>query len=156
MSKPATINGRKTVTLIGTAQAQVGGVFIHKGPGSRCENCEYFKVCIKNVQPERVYEIVKVREKFLRCKLYEADMQVVEVVDAEILAAIPSKQTIVGIVITFQTPECKNESCENYELCFPTGLRDNDRCEVLEVIGSLQCSLGASLKRASLRLAPIS
>lgn len=70
--------------------------------------------------------------------------------------AIPSKQMVVGIVITFQTPEYENWSCENYEQCFPTGLRDNDRCEVLKVIGSLQCSLGASLKRASLRLAPIS
>jgi len=156
MSKRSTISCKKTVTLISTAQAQVGKVFIHKGPGSRCVNCEYYKVCVENVKPECVYKIVKVREKILHCKLYEADMQAVEVVDAEISAAIPSKQTIVGIIITFQTPDCENESCENHELCFPTGLKDNDRCEVLEVIGSLQCSQGASLKQAFLRLAPVS
>ncbi len=151
MGRSQALKGRKIVTLIGVGQAHVGTVFIHRGPGSKCGICEYSQVCVKNVEPERVYRIVRVREKTLPCRQYETEMQVVEVVSAEISAAILSKKAIAGVVIAFQTPECKVEGCENYSLCFPTGLRDRDRCEVSGVTGSLQCPGGLALKTVSLR-----
>jgi uncharacterized protein (UPF0179 family) len=147
---------KPTVTLIGIGQARVGRVFIHKGPCSKCEDCKYFQVCVKNVESERVYKIVGVRQKTLPCRLYETEMQVIEVVDAEIPAAIQSKQAIAGAVITFEMPSCKEEICENRELCLPRGLRQGDRCEVLEVTVSLQCSEGSPRKQVLLRRVPIS
>jgi uncharacterized protein (UPF0179 family) len=139
------------ITLISIGQARVGRVFIHKGPSHKCEGCGYFQVCVKNVETERVYEIVGVRQKTMRCRLYATEMQVVEVVAAETSAAIQSKQAIKGAVITFGMPDCKEEICENREICFPRGFRQGDRCEILEVTGSLQCSGGSPRKQVLLQ-----
>ena len=140
------------ITLIGKGQARIGEAFIHRGPGSKCEGCEYSKVCIDNVEPGRIYEIVGVRDRMIFCRRYEIEMQVVEVVNAKIKAAIPSRQAVPGAIITFRASTCDMESCEYRSLCFPVGLFPNDRCEVLEVTRTLPCPLGFSLKEALLRL----
>jgi len=143
---------RVIVTLVGKGQAKVGEVFIHRGPGSKCVECEYSQVCVENVKPGRVYEIVKVRDRTLFCRQYEMEMRVVEVVNAKIPSAIPAKQAIPGVIITFRTPICEEEKCTYYDLCFPEGLKSGDRCEVLEVIQSVQCPLGSPRKKVLLRL----
>jgi uncharacterized protein (UPF0179 family) len=150
------LSSRRIVTLIGSGQAKPGTVFIHKGPGSKCSDCEYSKVCVQNVESGRVYEIVGVRDRFLPCRQYEIEMRVIEVTDAKIPSSLPNKQAIPGAIVIFQAPECRNERCEIYDVCFPVGLKAGDRCEVLEVTETFQCSLGASRKRVVLRLAPAS
>lgn len=148
------MSSKRIVTLIGSGQAKVGTVFIHKGPGSKCGDCEYNRVCVQNIEPGRVYEITGVRDKFLPCKQYETEMRVVEVADAKINSCLPTNQAIHGATITFQAPDCKNEGCESYELCFPLGLKTGDRCDVLEVTEAFECPLGASRRRVVLRLSP--
>ncbi|MBS7614133.1 UPF0179 family protein [Candidatus Bathyarchaeota archaeon] len=150
------MDSKRIVTLIGSGQAKIGAVFIHKGPGSKCSECGYSKVCVHNIELGRIYEIVGVRDKTLFCKQYETEMKVVEVMNAKILSSLPSKQAIPGAIIVFKTPECGNEGCERYELCFPLGLKDGDRCEVVEVNEAFQCPLGVSRKKVFLRLAPAS
>jgi len=140
------------VTLVGKGQAKIGEVFIHKGPGSKCTDCEYFHVCVKNIKPGRIYEIVGIRDKTHFCKQYEIEMHVVEVVNAKIPAAAFAKQAIQGAIITFRTPTCDLEECKNYDLCFPEGLKSGDHCEVLEVTQNLQCPLGFPLKKVLLQL----
>jgi uncharacterized protein (UPF0179 family) len=150
------LSSRRIVTLIGSGQAKPGAVFIHKGPGSKCSDCEYSKVCVQNVESGRVYEIVGVRDRFLPCRQYEIEMRVVEVTDAKIPSSLPTKQAIPGAIVIFQAPECRNERCEIYDACFPVGLKAGDKCEVLKVTETFQCSLGASRKRVVLRLSPAS
>jgi uncharacterized protein (UPF0179 family) len=150
------LSSRRIVTLIGSGQAKLGTIFIHKGPGSKCLDCDYFKVCVQNVESGRVYEIVGVRNKFLPCSQYETEMRVVEVADAKIPSSLPIKQAIHDAVVVFQAPECRNEECESHELCFPLGLKAGDRCEILEVTETFQCPFETSRKRVVLRLAPTS
>lgn len=142
------------VTLASIGQARVGTVFIHKGAGSKCQNCKYFQVCVGNLEPERVYKIAKVRQKTLPCRSYETEMQVVEVIHAEVPAAVLAKQAIAGAVISLQMPDCDQERCDNLELCFPTGLMQGDRCEIVGVTGNLRCSLGFPRKKVLLRRLP--
>ncbi len=144
------------VTLVGKGQAKVGEVFIHRGPGSKCADCEYSYVCVEKIESGRIYEITKVRDKTHYCKQYEMEMQVVEVVNAKIPAAIPAKQAIPGAIITFRTPICEEGGCAAYELCFPEGLKPGDRCEVLEVTQSVRCPLGSPRKKVLLQLASAS
>ena len=144
------------VTLIGVGQAEVGRVFINKGLGSRCNSCNYANVCVKNLEPERIYKIAKVRKKKLACNLHEGEMQVVEVVEAELPAAIASKLAIERAIVTFSQQDCHIQNCTSYDLCFPIGLIDGDRCEVSEIIENLHCSQGLSLKKVLLRRAPFS
>lgn len=151
-----TTHRKPIVTLVSTGQARVGTIFFHRGPGSKCESCQYFQACVKNLEPGRVYKIVKLRDKTLPCGQYETEMQVVEVLDGEIPSAIPAKQAIEGAVITFQMVDCREETCNNCELCFPKGLKAGDRCEVQNATETLPCSEGFLLKKVSLRRVPVS
>jgi len=147
---------KPVVTFIGFRQAKKGFIFIHQGPSSECADCEYYQVCIKNLEVGRVYRIVRLREKIFPCKLHEAGARVVEVVESEILATISSKLAIEGAVITFQRQECDMQTCEHYEHCVPRGLIDGDRCTILEVGENVSCSMGLSLVKAVLCRLPAS
>lgn len=144
------------VTLIGVRQAQAGRVFIHKGAGSKCGSCEYYQVCVGSVKPDRVYRIIKTRDKTLLCRQYETEMRVIEVAEAAIPAVISTKKAIGRAVITFQTLSCEIRDCESCELCFPAGLSDGDRCQVLEVTQKIPCSSGFSLTKVLLQRVPSS
>lgn len=142
------------VTLVSAGQAKVGFSFIHRGAGEKCGECKYFSVCVKNLEDNRVYKIVNVRDRFLRCELYDVDMRVVEVVESEVPAAVSPKQSIEGAIITFHSQRCSGQECENESLCSPEGLRDGDRCEVVKVYDNLKCPVGLQLRKALLRRSP--
>ncbi len=145
------VQEKSVITLVGFKQAKKGFVFIHQGPSSNCEGCKYYQVCIKNLENGRVYKVVKLREKVFPCILHEAGARVVEVVESNILAAIPSKLAIEGAVITFQKGDCDVQACENNELCVPRGLANGDQCTVLRICEKILCPNGLSLVKAVLR-----
>jgi len=147
---------KPVVTLIGVGQAEAGRIFIHKGPSPKCEDCDYFNVCIGNLESERAYRIVKIRDKTLPCRLYEAEMQVVEVIEAEMPSAISSQIAIERAIITFNMPNCNMQGCRNYELCFPKVLKNGDRCKILKVDEDINCPFGLPLRRAFLLRVPSS
>ena len=144
------------VTLVSINQAKEGFTFLHKGAAPKCEQCEYFHVCVKNLEPGRVYRVVGLREKRVQCESAETDMIVVEVIESEIEGAIPSKQAMEGAVMFFQTGECHKEGCENLDLCFPKGLLNGDRCQEVKITGNLRCPQGLSLTKVVLQRAPVS
>jgi len=147
---------KPTVTLVGVRQAREGFVFIHQGTGSECEGCEYHEVCVKNLETGRVYKIVGVREKTFPCKLHEGGVRVVEVVESDVLTALPSKLAIEGAVITFRRQECDVQACEHFERCVPCGLLDGDRCVIVEAGGNIACLEGLLLVKVVLRRLPAS
>ena len=144
------------VTLVSINQAKEGFTFLHKGAAPKCEQCEYFRACVRNLEPERVYRVVGLREKRVQCELAETDMMVVEAVESEIEAPVPSKQAIEGAIILFQKTECRMEDCESSEFCSPKGLLDGDRCQIVKITGNLQCPQGLSLARVVLQRVPAS
>ncbi len=150
------VQERSVITLVGVRQAKEGFVFIHQGPSSSCEGCEYYQVCIKNLEAGRVYKVARLREKVFSCRLHEAGARVVEVVESDILVALPSKLAIEGAVITFQKVECDVQACEHHELCVPRGLVNGDHCTILKIDEKVACSKGLSLVKAVLRRLPSS
>lgn len=147
---------RKIVTMLSVSQAKVGETFIYRGYGQKCPGCKYFRVCAENLNEGRVYKVINMRKRTFRCEAYDVEMRVVDVVEAEIEAAVPSKQAIEGIILTFHPQDCSNELCENYMLCSPIGLIENDRCEVVRVHGRISCSRGLQLVKVLLRRVPSS
>lgn len=124
-------------------------MFLHEGPASQCKDCEYYNVCMKNLENGRVYRVVKVRDKSIPCKLHLDGTQVVEVVESEVEAALEKKCAIPGVIVTFSGRECPR--CEHQEKCRPQGLVDGDRCRVLEVKQPISCPAGRCLVLSSLR-----
>jgi len=143
---------RRIVTLVGVKQAQTGFVFLHEGPARQCKECQYYSVCMKNLEPGRVYRVLKAREKTVPCKLHLDGAQVVEVVESDVEAALDKKCAIPGVIVTFSGSTCP--SCESQEKCRPHGLVDGDRCKVLEVRQPLTCPAGRCLVLSILRRVP--
>jgi len=140
--------------LTGVSQAKVGELFIHRGPGLKCGGCKYFDVCAKNLEIGRIYKIVNLRDKILTCEMHNIEMRVVEVVEAEVEAAINPKQAIEGIIFTFHPQICNRQDCENISICLPEALRDGDRCRVVNIYGALKCPRDLQLARVLLMRVP--
>jgi len=144
---------KPVITLVGLEQAREGYTFIHRGPSPGCEGCEYYRVCIRSLEAGRVYTVVKPRGNPLPCRFHEGGVRAVEVVESGVWTAIPSKLAIEGSVTVFRGQECDVSSCRNREVCAPMGLRDGDRCTILEIGETVECPRGSRLVKVHLRRA---
>lgn len=142
---------KRLVTLVGKKQARKGFKFVFSAPSAQCENCEYGRVCVEKLKPGRVYQVVRLRENVFPCPLHEGGVRVVEVVEAEVSAAIPSKLAVEGATIVFKSPECETALCENATLCYPVGLKNGDKCIIVKVEEKLSCIEGFSHVKARLQ-----
>ena len=96
-------------TLIGKALAQKGNKFLYVGDTLVCKKCEYLKVCQENLERNRVYEIVDVKNVEHPCNLHDGGVVVlVEVKEAEIETLIPSKKAIEGGITEFSPINCED------------------------------------------------
>lgn len=142
---------RSIITIVGLKQARNGFTFLHEGPAEDCKGCEFFGVCMKNLEPGRVYEVTAVRDKVFPCRIHDEGTRVVEVVESDIDGAMEARLAFQGGIITFQPQVCENVSCRNNRKCVPNGLRKGDRCKILEVDGQTECPLKKTLVFVVLR-----
>jgi uncharacterized protein (UPF0179 family) len=142
--------GHNLITFIGAKQAREGYTFIHQGHSPQCERCEYYQVCIKNLEVGRVYEVIGLRDKVFPCDLHEAGVHVVEVIESDISTSLLLKHAIEGVVITYQPPECNAQTCKNHEICFSPGLRKGDRCTIVKINENILCPNDLSLVKVVL------
>ncbi len=143
------------ITLIGKRLAKPGQEFIHYGVSNsrECMGCKLRKVC-DNLEVGRRYVVKSSMNKpHEKCRIHDEGVMLVEVEPAEIQLLLPSQQAIEGATIAFMRPDCTRTLCERSDLCFPDGLRDGDRCEVLKVLNAnVNCELGTKLTLVSVRL----
>ena len=136
------VNKEKSkITIVGWNQAKEGFRFLHEGPLKECEDCNLFNVCMMNLEPKRVYEVIEVREKEFPCKFHEKGARVVRVVESDYKVAIERKYSFPGGIITYKPQDCKEASCDNYVKCAPLGLKKGDRGKLMELLGPIQCPL---------------
>jgi len=144
-----------TLTLLGTKQARVGLTFLHCGAVENCKECKLLIVCQK-LEPGRVYEVVKSRGIVHPCAIHEAGVTLVEVREAAIPALLDRRSCFLGALIAYSPEKCDRMDCEEYELCNPAGLRDNDKCRIEEITEKVEgkCALGRQLSLCRLRRVP--
>ncbi|MBS7655289.1 UPF0179 family protein [Candidatus Bathyarchaeota archaeon] len=133
------------ITIVGKNQAKVGYAFLFNKPSSICIKCKYYKPCMGGLEAGRVYIVKKVLNKVFECKLHFEEGNLVEVDEADIEANIDAKLAILEAIIDFHAIKCRNVSCENYFKCAPLGLRNGDKCKIVEVYEKVTCPLGAPL-----------
>ncbi|MGQ9722662.1 MAG: UPF0179 family protein [Candidatus Jordarchaeum sp.] len=142
------------LTLVGVKQAKKGAKFVHIGPTELCKVCEFYKVCIGNLEPKRIYEIVEVRSIEHPCKIHEDGVCVVEVDYPNIQAALETKQAIAGVTITYLPIKCDFYDCPHIDICRPSGLFEGDKCIVEEVSEKIdECKAGKVLRVVTLKIA---
>lgn len=142
----------RSVTLIGANLAKEGEEFIFLGASKKCAECKLKNACT-NLEIGRQYKVEKVRDEIKHdCYIHEDGACVVEVTEAPITAAIDAAYTFKNSKIVFEPPNCKEFDCELFDSCHPSGLKEGDKCTILEVIGDVpgDCKQRRGLKQVSM------
>lgn len=140
------------ITLIGKELAVKGKEFVFLGPAPECEECRFKSSCVGNLELGRKYVVTDVRDNEQKCPLHAEGVVVpVEVDRAKIDLLTTSKNIFEGSTFTFNAPDC-DENCDFHDLCFPDGLKEDDKCIVLENNGKHkeECKKGFKLNRLTL------
>jgi uncharacterized protein (UPF0179 family) len=143
----------RTVTLIGAKLAKVGEEFIFLGASKKCEECRLKNACA-NLEVDRRYTVENVRNEIKHdCFIHEDGVCVVEVLEANIRAAVEAPYAFKNSKVVFEPPNCKERECKLFESCHPLGLKRGDRCTILEVLGEspAECKKGRGIKLVTLR-----
>ncbi|MHC1631919.1 MAG: UPF0179 family protein [Methanotrichaceae archaeon] len=141
------------ITLIGTKLARIGMEIIFNGPAQECENCKLRNSCT-NLEPGRRYRVLELRGDLIHeCPIHEDGVIAVEVTESPIIAAIDARKAFAGSKTVLELPKCGEYDCLMYDLCHPIGLKEGDRCTIVEIVGEApeECSLGHKLKLVELR-----
>jgi len=142
---------KNIITFVGLKQAKIGFSFIHEGALKECEECKLFRVCMTNLELSRIYRVTKIRDKTFPCRIHEEGVRVVEVIEPDLEVNIETRLAFPSGVITFQSQECEETSCENYQKCVPLGLINGNRCKILSLKGQVKCPLNRSLVLVTLQ-----
>ena len=139
------------ITLIGKSLAKKGQEFVFLGPAEACEDCRFKSSCVGNLEENRKYVIVDIKDNEQKCPIHaEGAVIPVEVDRAQIDLLTTSKNIFEGSTFTFNAPSC-DETCEFHDLCFPEGLKENDKCIVLNHEGKhTDCAKGYKLNKLTL------
>ncbi len=137
------------ITMVGLMQAREGLSFMMAEPTKDCKNCELLDICM-NLEAGRVYKVVKVRNKVFPCRVHEEGVRVVEVEESPIEVAIEQKAAFPLCIITLRPQACRTK-CKNLSLCTPPGLNGEDKYQVLEIYGQVECPLNRHLVKAMVR-----
>ncbi|MDO5823407.1 UPF0179 family protein [Methanobrevibacter sp.] len=140
------------ITLIGKDLAKKGQEFVFLGPTDECENCRFKSSCLGSLEVNRKYVVLDVKDNEQKCPVHAEGIVVpVEIDRAEIELLTPSKNIFEGSTFTFSAPDC-DEKCDYHDFCFPEGLKENDKCIVLNNEGKHEgeCRKGLSLNKLTL------
>ncbi len=143
-----------TITLIGSRLAKEGEDFIFMGESRECNKCKLKRTCM-NLEPGRKYRVVKRRGDTVHdCFIHEGGVFTVEVENSPIVAAIDSRKAVVGSKISYEAPKCTDFDDKVYDILYPEGLKEGDKCTVIKVLGAMDESMvqGCSLKKVELKL----
>lgn len=142
------------ITIVGERQARPKFAFLYDGPSRACESCNYFKVCQEKLNQGSIYEIVKVRDKEIPCKIHDDKARVVEVVEADLSVAFNQREVFEGATITIKSSDCGNKSCPNSGMCMPLGLQKKGKYRIVGVLGPISCPLRRPLVEVRARRVP--
>ena len=142
-----------TITLIGSRLAKEGEDFIFMGESRECKRCKLKRTCM-NLEPGRKYRVAKVRSDTVHeCFIHDGGVLTVDVESSPIVAAIESRKAVEGSKISYEHPKCKTFDDSVYDILYPEGLKEGDKCTVVKVLGPMDETQvqGCSLKKVELR-----
>lgn len=140
------------ITLVGRKLAKKGMVFQYLGPAKACESCRFKEICIDVLEEGRMYLIHEVKESEQNCPIHEeGKVKVVQAEKAYVKALVDSRTAFEGSRILLSPPIC-DEECKLHDLCFPDGLKVNDRCKIIKNLGKTdkKCIKGYELSEVLL------
>ncbi|TQD27598.1 UPF0179 family protein [Methanolobus vulcani] len=143
-----------TITLIGSKLAKEGEDFVFMGESRECKKCKLRRTCM-NLDSGRKYRVAKLRgDTVHECFIHDGGVITVEVETSPIVAAIESRKAVVGSKVSYELPKCEEFDDSVYDILYPEGLKEGDKCTVIKVLGPIEDGMvsGCSLKKVELKL----
>ncbi len=135
------------ITLLATAQAQVGTRFVYMGGAPVCRTCPYRHACL-TLDAGHEYEVTKIRPVTHPCALQESEANVVEVRGVPRTLVVESKSAVAGSQIEVGRYACARLDCSNWQICAGPSLPPKQRFRIEKVSAELaECLIGRKLKR---------
>ncbi len=147
-------NNNISITLIGSRLAKEGEEFIFMGESRECKKCKLKRTCM-NLEPGRKYRVIKRKADTIHeCFVHDGGVLTVEVESAPIVAAIDSRKAVIGSKVSYEPPKCKSFDDSLYDILYPEGLKEGDKCTVVKVLGAMDVDMtpGCSLKKVELKV----
>ncbi|MFQ6124732.1 MAG: UPF0179 family protein [Candidatus Heimdallarchaeota archaeon] len=145
--KPKNEKKVSAITIVGSKMAKEGLQFIFSGPTTACKDCKLFRVCMTNLEPNRLYEITKVRAVDHKCSIHEDGVKTVEVIEPPQTLIVKSRLAIEGVILTWQPPgvDCSNLTCPHWDQCKTLLFRSGDRVRIVHKLEPISCMEGKQL-----------
>lgn len=133
------------ITLVSSPVAKEGYVFQFTGLAPDCVECPFRKVCVDKLKPGHVYRVVRVLGIKNKCRL-TGSVTTVEVEEAPVRAAVPSRLAVEGMVIRFSKVKCDRKDCPYYGICRQKLLPEAGKVKIVGVGKKVECPRGFSLR----------
>lgn len=137
------------LTLLPKNLAKPGFSFVAGKGDNECKGCRFYKTCVDNLKPGRIYTVSSVRNIEHPCKIHDSGVKIVEVNESQIEAAIPKKFAIEGATGVFSF-SC-NERCQYHDFCIPDGIKIGDKFHIIRIIEKIECPLNNNILRVTLK-----
>ncbi len=137
------------LTLLPKNLAKPGFSFVAGKGDNECKECRFYKTCVENLKPGRIYTVSSVRNIEHSCKIHDSGVKIVEVKESQIEAAIPKKFAIEGATGVFSF-SC-NERCQYHDFCVPEGIKIGDKFHIIKLKEKIECPLGNTIVRIILK-----
>lgn len=137
------------LTLLPKNLAKPGFSFVAGKGDNECKGCRFYKTCVDNLKPGRIYTVSSVRNIEHPCKIHDSGVKIVEVNESQIEAAIPKKFAIEGATGVFSF-SC-NERCQYHDFCFPDGIKIGDKFHIIRIKEKIECPLNNNILKVTLK-----
>jgi uncharacterized protein (UPF0179 family) len=122
------------ITLIGKDLAKKDLIFLFNKAANECETCRFKTSCVESLEEGRMYKIIDVKDTQQPCLIHaENEVNVVEIEKSGITTLIDDKKSFEGSTLTYNPLKCDFD-CIHHNLCFPDGLKEDDKCTVAEIL----------------------
>lgn len=121
--------------MIDKKYAEVGSKFyFNKTP--ECKKCLYKEICLKNKADGLLYEIIEVRRPVKKafCKITGGEAYLAKVKPANLLIALPTKDTLTGVEILYIPVNCGENRCPYISFCSKNSLAKLSKNVFIRVI----------------------
>ncbi len=135
------------ITLLASAEANVGFEFVYQGGAPVCRTCPYRQACL-TLDPGRRYTVTRVRPVQHPCALQESSANVVEVRPVPRVLLVEARSATIGASVEVGRYPCHRLDCPHWSDCAGPSLPAKQRYQIERVRPEpADCRIGRTLKQ---------
>ncbi len=131
------------LSFVGKSYAIKGFQFFFDDINPECpKDCSLFTTCQKNLEKNKVYEVVETLNKKMNCPkdFHEESMILCKLKEPILLASMYNKDIYEGSIIEFSIVGCERDDCKYFKFCEPHSLliQNKNKVKIIQTIKKLK------------------